>query len=83
MQNDTFYVRNIIHVKTVPFANTSIFNNTLAGSDPNFVLNHDSNAETRVFNQIVCILACSKQNNTFYTINLIHAKRCNFPIQAF
>ena len=53
---------------------TGVFDNTLSCSDPFFVRNHDSNVETLLFHQIVCILPYTKQNNTFYTQNVIHSK---------
>ena len=38
-----------------------------------FALNHNSYTEMENIHQIVCTLACTQQNNTFYTENLIHA----------
>ena len=51
---------------------TSIFNKTLGCFDRTFVPNHDSNTDTPVFPQLVCILACSKENKIFSTRNHIH-----------
>jgi len=43
-----------------------------------FLSYHYSIVETHVFHQIMCILACAKQNNTFYTRNLIYVKTVLF-----
>ena len=73
-QNNTFYDKTLFMQKWSNLHNTSVLRTQKHLVTPFFVLNNYSNAEMLVFHQIVCILACSKQNNTFYTINLFHAK---------
>ena len=76
-QNNTFHKK-----KWSYFIKTSMSNNTFACSDHVLVLNHYTHVETRVYHQIVCILVCFKQNNTFCKETLFMKKNRSYLLKT-
>ena len=78
LSKTTHLIKKYDSLKTVLFALLQAFLTHDLIPSKFFVPKHSSNGERCVFHQLVCILACTKQNNTFYIRNLIHAKTVLF-----